>query len=290
MHPLVIFISIAALMSLYVQATTLSTIGDAAGTVILPLPPKHLMFMVDKKGYLDFLQVGAANFALLTEFGLDLGNKETSLLDMGSGYGRLLAGIIISLGNNFEGNYTGMDILKRHVLWCQSSYEKYFPDKVKFVHLDVFNARYNPTGLISPTNLTMPAELSTYSFISLFSVFTHMHEEDILHYLYELKRILRPGGTIAATVFTYNPHRLKRVIDSGYGALVYNNHTRIKSTTDPLFAIVYDESWFLENIIAKSGLVLESLIYGSALGDPLKKNNKKYPDLYQDLIVLRKSQ
>jgi SAM-dependent methyltransferase len=290
MYQLYIFISITALMSMYVLANTLPHVGDVASTVILPLPPKNLMFMVDKKGYLDFLQMGATNFALLSEFGLNLGSKETSLLDMGSGYGRLLAGIIVSLGNNFVGSYTGMDILKRHVLWCQSSYEKYFPDKVKFVHLDVFNARYNPTGLISPSNFTIPAGPTTYSFISLFSVFTHMHEGDILHYLHELQRILRPGGTIVATVFIYNSYRLKRVIDTGYGALVYNNHTRIKSTKDPLFAIVYDESWFADNIIAKSGLVLERLIYGSALGDPLKKNKKQYPDLYQDLIVLRKSQ
>jgi len=281
--------SIILALALLISVSASPQYDDISNTVLLPLPPKNLMFMVDKKGYIDFLQIGQANYELLRDFGLNLTDKETRLLDLGSGYGRLLAGIIISIGNDFVGSYTGMDILKRHVLWCQGSYGKYFPDRVKFVHLDVFNARYNPTGSISPSNLTIPAELSTYSFISLFSVFTHMHEEDILHYLCELQRILRPGGIVVATVFLYNSERLKRAIDTGYGALVYNNHTRIKSAKDPLFAIVFEESWFSENVIAKSGLRLEKLIYGSALGDPTDKSNtKSYPDLFQDLLVMKK--
>ena len=159
-------------------------------------------------GYMDFLKQGHSNFELLKEFGLNLETPDSHLLDMGSGYGRLLAGNsnatstrnchnltqifttpgIIVGGIDFKGNYTGMDILKRHVFWCQSSYRKYYARNVNFLHMDVFNSRYNTAGKIQPDVYTIPANDRTYSFVSLFSVFTHMHEEEILRYLSEFYR------------------------------------------------------------------------------------------------------
>ena len=208
---------------------------------------------------------------------------------MGSGYGRLVAGILVDIGGEFRGNYTGMDILKRHVVWCDSSYHRFYPGKVNFIHMDVHNSRYNPTGTTKPTEYKIPAQPSSYTFVSLFSVFTHMHEEEILHYLLEFKRVLKPGGKVVATVFLYNQERLKRVIDTGYGALEYNDHTRIKDRKDPLFAIVFEETWFRDNIVEKSGLIVEKVIYGNALGDPGGKNEKAYPHLFQDMMILRKT-
>ena len=270
------------------QNTFSLSLNDESGTVILPLPPKNLMFMVDKSGYLDFLQIGYYNLQFLKEFGLKIDDPGTHLLDMGSGYGRLLSGIIIDSGKDFKGNYTGMEILKRHVTWCQHTYAKYYPEKVNFIHLDVYNSRYNPTGVIQPSALTIPALSNYFSFISLFSVFTHMHESDIFNYLSEFKRILRPNGVIVGTIFTYNSKRLQRAIATGYGAFEYNDHTRIKNKIDPLFAIVFEETWFIQNLVSKSGLVLEKIVYGNAIGDPDGVNHKLYPQLFQDLFVLKK--
>lgn len=265
---------------------------DETGTILLPLPPRNLMFMADRAGYLEYLHLGVGNFKMLSEFGLNLNRKDAHLLDMGSGYGRLAAGILLSdIGGEFKGNYTGMDILKRHVTWCRSFYHKLYPGKINFIHMDVYNSRYNPTGSIQPNIYKIPVSAQSYTFVSLFSVFTHMHQEEILHYLKEFTRVLKPKGKVVATVFLYNKERMKRAIESGYGAFEFNEHTRIKDKKDPLFAIVYDEEWFIENIIKKSGLNVEKIIYGTAIGDPADRNSKlygkKYPHLFQDLIVLQ---
>lgn len=250
------------------------------------------MFMSDRNGYLEYLHIGVSNFKMLCEFGLDLNREGSHLLDMGSGYGRLAAGILLSNMGNFKGNYTGMDILKRHVSWCQLYYQHLYPGKLSFIHMDVYNSRYNPSGAILPYQYKIPASQQSYTFVSLFSVFTHMYQQEVLHYLTEFARVLKPDGKVVATVFLYNEDRIKRAVESGYGAFEYNDHTRIKDRKDPLFAIAYEEEWFIENIVELSGLKVEKIIYGTAIGDPTNRNSKlhgkQYPHLFQDLIVLRK--
>ena len=267
---------------------------DEAATILLPLPPRNLMFMADKSGYMEYLNIGVSNFKMLCEFGLDLSKDDAHLLDMGSGYGRLAAGILVSsMEGKLKGNYTGMDILRRHVTWCQTYYRNLYPGKMNFIHMDVYNSRYNPSGSIQPTNYRIPVSDGSYTFISLFSVFTHMHEQEIYHYLTEFTRVLRAGGKVVATVFLYNKDRMKQTIESTYGAFEFNDHTRIKDKADPLFAIVYEEKWFVDYIVKPSGLHVEKIIYGTAIGDPddsnYKIHGKRFPHLFQDLMVLQKS-
>ncbi len=158
--------------------------------------------------------------------------------------------------------------------------------------MDVQNSRYNPKGAVEPTVYKIPAQPNTYTFVSLFSVFTHMHEQEILHYMSEFNRVLRKGGKVVATVFLYSEERKQQAIDTGYGQFEYNDHTRIKDKKDPLFAIVYEEKWFVDNIVSKSGLSVMKIIYGTALGDPNGRNTqlhgKTYPHLFQDMLVLAK--
>lgn len=75
-------------------------------------------------------------------------------------------------------------------------------------------------------------------------------------------------------------------ISSQYGAFVYDDHTRVKSLTDPLFAIVFEENWLKKNVLEPSGLELVELLYGSAIGVP--PNQKVYKGLFQDAVVMRK--
>ena len=66
----------------------------------------------------------------------------TRILDVGCGQGRLAIGLLRVLG---ELDYIGVDVHRPSIAWCQAYIERYHPS-FRFHHIDVYNARYNPTG------------------------------------------------------------------------------------------------------------------------------------------------
>jgi SAM-dependent methyltransferase len=50
----------------------------------------------------------------------------------------------------------------------------------------------------------VPAPDSSIDRIALGSVFTHLFEEEIVHYMSEIGRVLKPGGLAYATFFLYS--------------------------------------------------------------------------------------
>ena len=79
----------------------------------LLLPPPNLRFMREDDAL--FMRIANENVALLEEqFGF---TANASILDIGSGYGRLAYGILSR--HRFRGNYVGLDILPAQVHWCR---------------------------------------------------------------------------------------------------------------------------------------------------------------------------
>jgi len=100
----------------------------------------------------------------------------------------------------FSGNYTGVDILPKHIKWCQENIESKL-DNYKFDHLDVINKRYNPEGIKKADEVTIDYKPIDFDLVCLFSVFTHMYEKDINHYLLQIYHNLKKGGLCIATLF-----------------------------------------------------------------------------------------
>lgn len=159
---------------------------------------------------LMYFRQGVENAQFLSSFGL-VNSPNTVLLDMGSGNARLFAGLLIEY-ESFQGQYHGMDIQERLVAWCDSTYGKFYSN-AHFKHIDVSSTRYRPKGDGGdPTAFRIPAQDNTYTNIALFSVFSHMYAKDILAYLREFERVLKPGGVVVATLFSYNSAREPRAI------------------------------------------------------------------------------
>jgi SAM-dependent methyltransferase len=74
---------------------------------------------------------------------------------------------------------------------------KHFPSGI-----EVFQNSYNPT---------LPLESSTVTLISAMSVFTHIDETET-SWLMELRRILRPGGLLLATVHDESTWRADKAL------------------------------------------------------------------------------
>lgn len=243
----------------------------------IPLPPPRMRFMTGDKDDAQLVAAGTTLARLLRSHGL---LDEHAVLDLGSGYGRLAIGL---LTEGFAGRYLGIDILKRPVAWCRRTLTPYAEGRFRFRHLDVRNGRYNPDGVMAPTDLRFPAKTASHDFVAVFSVFTHMYEADIRRYLREIHRVLRPGGRAVITWFLFDEARLPAVVSAETSEFPMVNEinavTRYYDPRDPLWAICYEESHVLA-MIAGAGLEVVETVHGAWCGTAASTG--------QDIVVVRR--
>lgn len=231
-----------------------------------PLPPAELRF-IEKGGGDVFLREGDVRARAVLPHITD----ETHLLDVGSGYARLLYGLRRA---GWRGRYTGIDVLKKHVRWCT---ENLADERTTFIRLDVANDRYNPNGAVKPSDVEFPpADVAV-----LLSVFTHMWPDDVAAYLRALRRALPVGGKVLATWFL-DSRRMR--VQRALGRTEFNArhrvtaHAVVMDPASPLHVIAIDERW-VRRKVAAAGFVIESLEYGGWV--------RSRGPLAQDVTVLR---
>src|SRR5437660_12267383 len=101
------------------------------------------------------------------------------------------------------GSYEGIDIVARSVQWCQRTYASRYPN-FRFHFADIYNKVYNPDGKHQASEYRLPFETSSFDFVFLTSVFTHMLPQYMEHYLSEVVRVLKPSNRCLITYFLIN--------------------------------------------------------------------------------------
>lgn len=254
------------------SSRTLLAMPTASTGVEIPLPPRHLRLMGDDDE--RFLEVGGNLVRLLYRLGL---RDDSRLLDVGCSVGRLP--IALLSGSDFHGWYVGFDVTPKQVQWARTKLQPVSPS-LHFRLVDVRNDRYNPGGTVEPQDLRFPARSGGFDMACLFSIFTHFYKEDIQLYLHELRRCLKPGGTVVATWFLYDDARYDAAVNSIY-PMVHrlDDDTIYSDPDDPLRAIAFREST-MRAMIAAAGLEVVTIEYGTwAGGDGVE---------FQDVVVLRR--
>jgi ubiquinone/menaquinone biosynthesis C-methylase UbiE len=141
---------------------------------------------------------GAQRFAEVSDWHMAqlrryIGIKETDkILEIGCGIGRdaiPLADILTS------GSYIGTDTIKQSIEWCTKNITKRHPN-FTFIHHDIHDALHNPMGTLRAQDINLPINEQSIDLIILQSVFTHMFSDEILHYLTEFSRVLKPEGRV----------------------------------------------------------------------------------------------
>jgi ubiquinone/menaquinone biosynthesis C-methylase UbiE len=202
------------------------------------------------------------------------------ILEIGCGSGRMALPLTGYL--NPSGSYTGMDITLEAIRWCQKHITSHHAN-FQFLHADLYNQRYNPTGRYHAKDYRFPFDDQCFDFIFLTSVFTHLLPEDTENYLREVARLLRPQGRGLATFFLLNETQRslagqgRNNIDFKYGSGLY----RTRSEITPESAVAYDEN-FVRQLLVQCGLELaEPVHYGTWSGrsDGLS---------YQDILLIRR--
>lgn len=208
---------------------------DLRDPITTPRVPSRAMTFI---GGGDFVTVGEDFFKTLKRHGLD---PTDNVMDVGCGQGRMARPLIDYLD---QGHYVGLDIALDGIEWCQKHYAE-LPN-FKFIHMDVYNSRYNPRGSQKAAEYVFPIEDESQDLIFLTSVFTHMLAQDVEAYLYEFNRILKPGGK--ALISWYLLDDVTRNITHAELDFKYKlddvSCTTVKST--PEAAIAFDQRYIAE--------------------------------------------
>ena len=99
-----------------------------------------------------------------------------------------------------KGRYIGIDIMQDCISWCRDNVTKRHPN-FTFFSYDVRSQDYNPGGSLKTSDVILPVAESSLDRILLQSVFTHMLDDDITHYLREFRRTLKPDALVFASCF-----------------------------------------------------------------------------------------
>jgi ubiquinone/menaquinone biosynthesis C-methylase UbiE len=135
-------------------------------------------------------------------------NPTDTVLEVGCGVGRDAISLSHILSD--QGRYVGFDIIKPSIDWCKKNITPRFKN-FTFNYYDIESQIHNSGGKIKTTDIKLPAKDNSVDRIFLHSVFTHMFEKDIVHYLKEFNRVLRSDGLVLASFFVADDKALKFV-------------------------------------------------------------------------------
>lgn len=197
----------------------------------------------DDAYYLKSARLEAAR--LVQKCGL---TRDSRVLDVGCGAGRLAVGILAELGG--VASYTGIDVIRTTVDWCQRDLQPTHPG-LRFVHLDVANDRYNPSGETIEAKTRLPVDDGSADVINLYSVFSHMTYGDVERYLHELRRVVAPAGRIFLTAFIETDVPNYAINPPGYR----------EQWTGALHCVRFEREFF-EGMLSEARLKLVELVHG----------------------------
>lgn len=237
------------------------------------VPPRGKIFI----GPGDYVKLGKKFLGYFQELaGL---KPEHAVLDVGCGIGRMALPLTGFL--NEKGSYDGFDIVKSGIDWCDKNISSSYPN-FRFRYSGLYNQLYNTSDKVDASNFVFPYAKSTFDFVFLTSVFTHMMPAEVEHYIGEISRVMKPGATCLMSFFIINcesedlmirkPTHMNFPINKGF----YRLHSARVDTAN----VAYDEEWLLEKL-EKSGLKMETIKYGQWCG------RDSYFD-YQDLLICSK--
>ncbi len=220
----------------------------------LPKPSAELIEFV---GGGDFNAVGEFFFHyLINEIHL---KPEESILDVGCGCGRLAYHLVDYIK---AGHYYGFDIDQKCINWATEVISDY-NSSFHFDRVDICNQRYNPDGKIDSSKFIFPYEDNCFDVIILTSVFTHLKDKDMEHYLAEVARVLKKGGRCLITYFLFNDHsgasfeaRRDITFDFNFGHYLLHHEHELE------YAIAFDEAYVRE-LFKKNHLNIHlPIVYG----------------------------
>lgn len=185
---------------------------------------------------------------------------EHRVLDIGSGIGNLAIGLL----GHLTGGYDGVEIHPEAVAWCQRAITRKHP-RFRFHHADLASNAYNASGAVPASAYRFPFPDHSFDVIFLSSVFTHMLPDAVEHYVFEISRLLAPGGVCIASYFLLNDET-RAGVDRGDTFISFNvphasGLCRLHDAVVPEAAVALEET-FVRRIHREAALRIRDVRRG----------------------------
>ncbi|OBA92793.1 hypothetical protein A5662_20880 [Mycobacteriaceae bacterium 1482268.1] len=211
-----------------------------------PLPPLPLIVRTGVGNSIFFPQyryLTSSTSLWMYFFAKRYADLTSTIVDIGSGTGRSAVGLrdLDYWGEGFRGHYLGFDVDPEQVEWCRAHFP---PDKFSFKLVDMASDLYNATGSASRPRLDCANSCADLVFSQ--SLFTHLLEKDLRHYLAEGQRMLKPGGWMLMTFFCLDDLARLGLIGGRWTFSHTVGPARVENPRYPEAAVAYTRSWMIE--------------------------------------------
>lgn len=169
------------------------------------------------------------------------------VFDFGCGCGRVARQLLLQRPSPKV--YVGVDLHQGMIRWCQRNLQPVAPH-FSFLHHNVFNTRFNPNPA-NPIVAGFPVASSQFTLVNALSVFTHLTQEQAVHYLRECARILSPEGVLHASWFFFDRKEFPMLNEQANSLYV--------SYVDPSAAVIFDREW-VRTTARKCGLRIYRIV------------------------------
>jgi SAM-dependent methyltransferase len=205
------------------------------------LPPNHLRCRVGVSNRLFanqviHLQKGVTAWMhWLANGWCDIGSD---VVEIGVGCGRRAQHIrnIDFHGQRYTGSYLGIDIDREALEWCRG----HFDERFEFVQSNHTSTSY-VNDAAGTGGYRIPRDDASVDFVFGTSVFTHLLEEELVNYLAEGARVLRPGGRMVVSCFCIDLQPSKVGVRHSFRHRVDNAY--VESLAQPEAAVAYESSF-----------------------------------------------
>ncbi|GIW79574.1 MAG: methyltransferase [Gemmatales bacterium] len=235
-------------------------------------PPQLFNFV----GGRNFDEIGRSHFQNILRFA-GVG-KDERILDIGCGIGRVARHFASYLSE--RARYDGFDVVHQGISWCQSRFSRRLP-QFRFVHVDVYNKLYNPTGRLDASSFRFPYDDASFDFVFATSVLTHLLPDAAINYLREMARVLDHGGRCFVTFFIIDDESKPRLADSPFPFRPHATGCWVVDVNNPETAIAYEKDDLLEMYEAAGLHIVTPIHFGDWTG-------RQSEVAGQDIIVARK--
>lgn len=206
------------------------------------LPPNHLRVRVGVGNQIfnnQFLCLRSGTNFWFNAFAHQLCRLDSNIVEIGCGYGRKpmhLKNYTLQ-SEKFTGQYLGIDIDPELLAYAR----KTFPAPQFTFQLTPHQSKtYMPNGTTQQsTECRIERDTDTQDFVFSTSLFTHLLEQELLNYVQESYRVLRPDGLMQMNFFCYDHLEETKVLGSRWTFSHAMGKALVESPEYPEAAVAY---------------------------------------------------